>query len=258
MKITSILENTTQKEDMITEHGLSLYIETEEQKILFDMGQSDAFYKNAQKLGIDLSRVDIAVLSHGHYDHGGGLEAFMKINSRAPIYVMREAFLPHFNATGKYIGLDTSLSESERIIYVDDECKIAPNITLYSCNKRERKHSFGAFGLTEERCGIIAPDRFLHEQYMLIEGEKRVLISGCSHKGALDIAEWFCPDVFVGGFHFSKITQKEILYGAARSLAKRKNTKFYTCHCTGVAQYEYMKEHLNSLYYLSCGDSIEL
>ena len=132
MKTTSILENTSEREDMITEHGLSLYIETGKVKILFDMGQSDAFYKNAQKLGIDLSKVDIAVLSHGHYDHGGGLKRFMEINSRAPIYVMRDAFLPHFNASGKYIGLDTELAQSGRLIFADDECVIAPDITLYS------------------------------------------------------------------------------------------------------------------------------
>ena len=65
MKITALLENKTNREDMLTEHGLSLYIETEKHKILFDMGQSDLFAKNAAALGIDLSSVDIAVLSHG-------------------------------------------------------------------------------------------------------------------------------------------------------------------------------------------------
>ena len=74
MKITALLENKTNREDMLTEHGLSLYIETEKHKILFDMGQSDLFAKNAAALGIDLSSVDIAVLSHGHYDHGGGVK----------------------------------------------------------------------------------------------------------------------------------------------------------------------------------------
>ena len=82
MKITSILENTSHREDMITEHGLSLYIETGAHKILFDMGQSDAFYKNAQTLGIDLAAVDIAVLSHGHYDHGGGPSKFSRSRIR--------------------------------------------------------------------------------------------------------------------------------------------------------------------------------
>ena len=71
--------------DIISEHGLSLFIETEEHKILFDMGQSDAFIKNALSLGIDIAKVDIAVISHGHYDHGGGLRYFLELNRSAPI-----------------------------------------------------------------------------------------------------------------------------------------------------------------------------
>jgi 7,8-dihydropterin-6-yl-methyl-4-(beta-D-ribofuranosyl)aminobenzene 5'-phosphate synthase len=83
MKISVLCENTTKKENILSEHGLSLFIETEKHKILFDMGQSDAFLKNAKTLGIDLSTVDIAILSHGHYDHGGGLRAFLEYNEKA-------------------------------------------------------------------------------------------------------------------------------------------------------------------------------
>ena len=109
MKITALLENTTHRTDMKTEHGLSLYIESENLNILFDMGQSANFAENAQKLGIDLSKADIAILSHGHYDHGGGLSEFLKSNDHAPVFIHRDAFLPHYNGTEKYIGLDSSL-----------------------------------------------------------------------------------------------------------------------------------------------------
>ena len=96
MKIISLLENTSERDDVKTEHGLSLYIETNGHRILFDMGQTDLFYENASTLGVDLSLVDLAVLSHGHYDHGGGLRKFLEVNSTAPIYLRKEAFLPYY------------------------------------------------------------------------------------------------------------------------------------------------------------------
>ena len=82
MKLWTLVENTSCNENLKNEHGLSFYIETQNHKILFDFGQSDIFLENANKMGIDLSKVDIAILSHGHYDHGGGLKTFMKINEK--------------------------------------------------------------------------------------------------------------------------------------------------------------------------------
>lgn len=99
MRITCLIENTASDEKFIAEHGLSLYVETDKAKILFDMGQSDAFVSNADKLGINLSDVDLAILSHGHYDHGGGLRKFLDINKNAPVYINRYAFEPRYNGT---------------------------------------------------------------------------------------------------------------------------------------------------------------
>ncbi len=258
MKITALLENTTQREDMLIEHGLSLYIETENHKILFDMGQTDLFAQNAKTLGIDLSKVDIAILSHGHYDHGGGLATFLECNSTAPIYIQKDAFLPHYNGTQKYIGLDTSLAHHPRFHWVEGTHSINERLTLSDCNERERLHSFGSFGLTERVEDGFIPDDFRHEQYLLIEENgKRVLISGCSHKGILDLALWFEADVLIGGFHFSKLPLDEVLCDAAKQLNAH-NTLYYTCHCTGEVQYRFMKEKMENLHYLSCGQTIEL
>ena len=132
MKIWVLTENTACQEDLTAEHGLSLYIETGSRNILFDAGQTAAFADNAVKLGIDLSKVDFAVLSHGHYDHGGGLATFLKLNNHAPVYMSRHAFEPHFNGTEKYIGLDSLLQASGRIVYVDEEKEIAPGLKLYN------------------------------------------------------------------------------------------------------------------------------
>ena len=77
MKLWILAENTACAEGMLPEHGLSLYMETGSRRILFDMGQTDAFARNAARMGVNLEKVDTAVLSHGHYDHGGGMAAFL-------------------------------------------------------------------------------------------------------------------------------------------------------------------------------------
>lgn len=258
MKIVCLAENTSINENIGAEHGLSLYIEANTQKVLFDMGQTNLFAKNAKTLGVDLSKVDFAVLSHGHYDHGGGLEEFFNINKTAPVYINRNAFLDYYNGNEKYIGLDKTLRENERIIFCDDTAKIKQGFTLYSCNQKEKEYNLGSFGLTVKQGSSFLPDPFLHEQYLLIEEqEKRVLISGCSHKGILNIANWFEPDVLVGGFHFSKLALDKRLAEYAR-LLEAHNTSYYTCHCTGTEQFDYMKKYMSRLFYLSCSQTIEI
>ena len=253
MKITTLLENTTKRSDLQAEHGLSLYIETGDQKILFDMGQTDLFAQNAEILGVDLSEVDIAVLSHGHYDHGGGLRKFLEINSRAPIYVNPYAFLPHYNGSDKYIGLDTSIADNSRIIFTEDIHEIDSSLCLFSCNDRERKYHFDHFGLSEMKDGCLIPDSFRHEQCLLIEENgKRILFSGCSHKGILNIMDWFSPDVLVGGFHFSKLPLDGTLSHAAQALDAYP-TQYYTCHCTGEEQTAFLQKHMKRLYTLHGG-----
>ena len=256
MKITALLENTASDCCMLTEHGLSLYIEAQEKKILFDMGQTDLFYKNALTLGIDLAEVDIAILSHGHYDHGGGLEKFLEINKKAPVYVSSRAFEPHYNGKEKYIGLDASLKDSPRLVFTDDSAIIDTSLSIYSYNDRERQNFLGSFGLTKSVGNGFVPDDFIHEQYLLIEEKgKRILISGCSHKGIIDIVNWARPHILVGGFHLSKITDSTELDKIADTLSSH-NTQYYTCHCTGEIQYEYLKKKINRLEYLSCGKTV--
>lgn len=256
MKITALVENTCQSGAFSVEHGLSLYIETKNHKILFDTGQTSLFAENAEKLGINLQAVDALVLSHGHYDHGGGLETFLTLNTKAPVYATRQAFCACYNGIEKYIGLNMALKDNERIVFVDDACIIDEGITLSTQNDKERTCNMQSVGLSVEKNGRFFPDDFCHEQYLLIEEDgKKILFSGCSHKGVLDIASWFCPDVLIGGFHFSKLPLDETLAGYARIL-NGYNTTFYTCHCTGVEQYSYMKNYMNHLYYLSTGDCV--
>ena len=159
-------------------------------------------------------------------------------------------------AVKKYIGLDISLKNNSRLIFTSDVYKINDSMTLFSCNENRKSYDLGSFGLNMIQDGKFMPDDFRHEQYLLInENGKNVLISGCSHKGIMNIAEWFKPDVLIGGFHFSKLALDKTLENYAETLDKY-NTNFYTCHCTGIEQYVFMKKYMSRLKYLSAGQEI--
>ncbi len=258
MKLSVLIENTSSKQEILCEHGLSLYIETEKHNILFDTGQSDAFAENALRMGIDLSKTDMAILSHGHYDHGGGLKRFLEINRTAPVYVSRHAFMPHYNGTEKYIGLDNGLKGNPRIHFVEDVLELTPELSLYSCNGAVCHVPMDSAGLNMVAEGQLQPEDFRHEQYLLIrESSRKILISGCSHKGILNIMKWFEPDVLIGGFHFMKLDPegagRETLQQAGKILLQYP-AKYYTGHCTGVKQYCFLKKMMGErLEYLSGG-----
>lgn len=257
MKVTALVENTKNKEGLKAEHGLSLYIETEKYRILFDMGQTELFAKNAELLGIDLSTVDIAILSHGHYDHGGGLKRFLEINKKAPVYLSQYAFGEHFHGEMKYIGLDQSLKRQKRLFFTKDTYEITKEIILYTA-PIPKKYPLPSSDLMEKKGDKFEEDDFRHEQYLLIkEKKKQILFSGCSHNGILDIAEYFCPDYLIGGFHFSKFPPDQMLEEYCKHL-NRYPIKYFTCHCTGVEQYHFMREKMKNLFYLSGGDTLEI
>jgi len=138
MKITVLAENSVCKSNSLNpkaENGISLFIEFDERKILFNTLQSDLFIPNAREMWIDLSQVDYLVISHGHFDHGGGLKHFQKINKKAKVFL-------HINAAKKYyqgiFGLIPSyagpdqktIAKNSRIYFIDQDTQIEDKIIL--------------------------------------------------------------------------------------------------------------------------------
>lgn len=263
MTIHCLIENSCSTPDLTAEHGLSLLIDTGGLRILFDTGASPAFADNASRLGIDLDTVDFAILSHGHYDHGGGIPRFLELNSHAPVWVSPHAFAPHFNAAGKDIGLPPALANHPRILPVHDAVDhLAPGISLHSAATLPQSFPAEGAGMTAVVNQARVPEDFRHEQYLLVrEAGRSILISGCSHRGILNIATHFDADILIGGFHLMRVdpvTEAARLHDIAdRLLATR--TRYFTGHCTGDAAYRVLKSRMGDrLQTFSTGQVIRL
>lgn len=273
MIIKVLAENTAVKEEYGCEHGLSLYLETEHHRLLFDAGKSDLFLRNAEKMGVDISAVDTAVLSHGHYDHGGGLAYFLKNNAQAPLYIHHKAFGEYFarRPSGtEYIGLDKSLLSSGRIRLTGDFFEIDRELSLFADVAGRELPSLSNKALLMGRGEEQKEDTFAHEQNLVIrEGGKAVLLAGCAHRGIVNIAEGFYrregryADAVVGGFHLhnpstGKSEDPELI-GAIAQRLESMGSRYYTCHCTGLTAYGQLKKVLgDQISYLATGTVVEI
>lgn len=274
MRVVALIENTSISKELKHQHGLSLYIETELHKILFDTGCNGTFIENAKKLGIDLTSVDTVVISHGHYDHGGGLKAFLKINETAKIYVGVGAFDKHalhlFKCLRKNIGLDAELIQSDRLRFVSQELVIDDELILFS-------HVFGKKLYPKGNSRLLkrnhekkyVQDDFEHEINLLISEEMKThLICGCAHNGIVNILERAADytaepiDTVIGGFHLLGISKENsedqiFLDTLAAALSEKNVKQYYTCHCTGVENFEYMNVKNKKIGHISTGMRIE-
>ncbi len=257
MKIVTLVENTQGHENCIAEHGLSVYIETEKHKLLLDTGQTDAVIHNADALGIDLSAVDTIVLSHGHYDHSGGIIPVSRINSKAKIIMQKNAAEPHFN-DDRYIGIDRSVLDLPNVVLLEGDHKIDDELYLFSGITGRRCYPQGNLKLSSEKSGSRIRDDFSHEQCLVItQNRKTWLLSGCAHNGILNILDRYreifkaAPDYVISGFHMMKRdgehTDDEIrvIEDTARELSEM-DTVFWSGHCTGVPAFDIMKKIMGS------------
>ena len=246
--------------DLGAQHGLSLYIEYGMYKMLVDAGQSELFFENAGKLGIDLSRVDAAVLSHAHHDHADGFEKFFEVNKKAKLYVRKEAgecFYSKNDDGMKYIGPKKGMLEKykSRIEYVGGE--FVPVVCWSTYAIPHTSNGLDEIGkraeLYREVNGELMPDDFSHEQTLILGTQKGiVIISSCSHAGAENIIrearDFYCDenkeiDAFIGGFHLHKSSDEEIL-ACAEALKKAGVKRIITGHCTGDHAFEILKREL--------------
>ena len=133
MKWTVLSDNRTFNDQLQTEHGLSVLLETEKHRILLDTGASDVFIRNAERLGVNLSTVDYVFISHGHSDHAGGLKHFMQINDKAKIIVSPDAIKGKYYSKRQNLhGITTEWPEipSERLLTIEHSGSIDNDIFI--------------------------------------------------------------------------------------------------------------------------------
>ena len=264
MKITVLSENTTRGPKVTPEFGLSLHVSCGSQSILFDSGSSDNFARNAHTLGIDLAQVDFAVLSHGHFDHSNGFGAFMALNDHAPIYAHAGFDGEYYKKPDEYIGIAPDLKGSDRFEAVDGIRELEDNLKLLSFDSAMALHPIESEGMLVKDGSETKPDVFAHEHYLLVcEGDVRLLVTGCSHKGIANIMHWAKAEQVthvIGGFHLMGVQPGD--YAKLDALADELlgyDAMYYTGHCTGIEQYARLKSRMgNRVSYMGTGQTLEL
>ncbi len=265
-KITTLVENCVYGRKLQAEHGLSLYIETPENRLLFDTGASDLFIRNARLLNIDLQKVDYLVLSHGHSDHTGGLRHFLELNAEATVVCKREVFFPKFKDERENGMKYTRSLDLSRFRFIDELTELVPGVFLFpSVDIIDRKDThFERFWIQKEDDSKI-PDTFSDELAMvLVEPEGLSVLSACSHRGITNILRTvrtafpeFPCNLLLGGFHIHNAEESKYQV-IADYLHEYLPQKIGVCHCTGVDKYAFFyKDFGDRIFYNYTGKQIE-
>jgi len=267
MKITCLIENSPSPDNsrLFFEHGLSLHIAYRGHSILFDMGKSDRFADNASLLGIDIGSVDAAVLSHHHYDHGGGLQRFFEANPNANVLLKPqpsgECVARAWGKKLRYIGLDKSIvaNEWDRFLVVRHFTEIMPEVFVITDIQSTFPKPRGNRFLFLHDHGRFRPDPFDHELFLVIRDENGLVVfTGCAHNGILNILATTRSEfpnypikAVIGGFHLTTLPvfgimadNRATLKAIAGELTPEKAGAVHTGHCTGQKAYTFLSNLL--------------
>lgn len=282
MKITAIVENVSKSDTLLSQYGLSLFVETESGNIVVDAGQDNLSLDNFYTLGLNPTSINALVISHNHFDHIGGLQYYIDATSDNEIPVYISANISSIIISKRFLRRRVVVSRNElvennqkRMQFVKNSLQILPNV--YACVVQEADATF----LCKDKKlrmidgkGRMIPDDFRHEIYVaVIEDDSIKIISPCSHMGIINIISdaqkrFGLPvKCFVGGLHLrgessnSLNCSKDYIFMLADKLNETQLENLYTCHCTGFKAYSMLKQRLNDLLkfkYFHTGQSFEI
>ena len=266
MRIITLIENLVYDKCLVSEHGFSIYIEAGNKKILFDTGQSGDFIENAVKLGIDISKVDYCIISHGHYDHTGGLSKFIKYNKKAKIYFKEECLNKKYKLKDEYIGIPFNKNIlNNRQNFVKDIIEIGKSIFIMPQIKIYHKEDIHFKNMFLKDKNNFFQDEFLDEQFLVIKNcNSLIIISGCSHRGITNIIQTASDhfnlpvEMILGGFHL-KGEKEETVNKIVNKLKKFNIKKIGVSHCTGIDKYSILKNKFgDKVFYNYTGNIINI
>ncbi|MBI9061617.1 MAG: MBL fold metallo-hydrolase [Marinilabiliaceae bacterium] len=245
-QITTLVENRVSGKNLKCEHGLSFHIQTSSGSYLFDTGQSGKFIENALKLGIDLSQVDAVVLSHGHYDHAGGLLHFLEVNDRAKVYLHPQALKERFSRSAEVLKSNGIPWRNEwqqfedRFVFVDEPMKLEDGIHMLPNIQSVPDYKVLNPRLVVEKDGVLVPDHFEDELLLVLKEENEpVVFCGCAHNGIVNILHHIKQQLgmdrfqlVIGGLHLAGQGQEEI-QKVLEGITKFEVQHWALNHCTG-------------------------
>ncbi len=260
IKISILCENTAGSPNILGEHGFSALIESGVHKILFDTGAGHTLKHNAQLLNIDLTQIPILVLSHGHYDHTGGIYyLFEPHGNLEKLYVHPSAFIQRYirynNNTVREIGYHgpdlTTLLQKVEITHTSKPTQIAPQIITTGEIPRTNpiEDVGGPFYLDPE---TTTPDPIIDDQSLIIEGtDTFILITGCCHSGIINTLEHVTKNILqkhkkaiiIGGLHLHQASTERLNF-TLQHLKQFPIKAIYPCHCTGFNAIKFLAQHL--------------
>ena len=261
MEICILLENNRIGVQYKSKHGLSVLIKYKQKDILLDVGPDRKFIENANKMNLDLSKVELLFLSHAHYDHTGGLNDFFKINRNAVVYLMDRIDSKYYKKSRLFnipIGLMINKKNNSNITQLNDDLIIDNSIFFLKNTTENYEKPVSNKALLKNVNRQKIPDTFDHEGTLVfVDNDELIAFNSCSHNGILNIIETIEKKIpnkrirsYVGGLHLSNPnTQKHESNEYLDSLIGKLNQKdiiIYTGHCTGNYAYNYLKDKLKN------------